>query len=44
MHLRWQDLVGETRIASSDELEQILNRLRGQIAAELEQRRAVLVE
>jgi hypothetical protein len=44
VHLRWQDLAGETRIASLDELEQILNRLRSQIAAELEQRRIVLVD
>jgi hypothetical protein len=44
VHLRWQDLAGETRIASLDELEQILSHLRSQIAAELAQRRIVLVD
>jgi hypothetical protein len=44
IHLRWRELVGEARISSQDELEQLLVRLRGCIAPELEQQKIVIID
>jgi hypothetical protein len=44
IRLRWQELAGAARIASSDELEQVLTRLRAGIAPELERQKIVIIE
>ena len=44
IRLYWQKLAGATRIASSDELERVLTRLRAGIAPELEQQKIVIIE
>ncbi len=44
IHLRWQELAGAARIASSDEMEQVLTRLRAGIAPELERQKIVIIE
>ena len=44
IHLRWRELVGEARISSQDDLEQMLVRLRRCIAPELEQQKIVIIE
>jgi len=44
MHLHWRELVGEARLSSQDDLEQMFTRLRMRIAPELEQRKIVIID
>jgi hypothetical protein len=44
MHLHWQELVGEARLSSQDDLEQMFTRLRMRIAPELEQQKIVIID
>ena len=44
IHLHWQDLVGDARISSQDELEQMLGKIREQITAELEQYKIIIFD
>ena len=44
VHLRWQDLLGTSRISSQDDLEQMLGKLRTSIAPELEQQKIVIID
>lgn len=44
IHLRWQDLLGQVRIGSTDDLEEMLQRARRRIVSELEQQKAIIIE
>ena len=44
IHLHWQALVGNTRIRSQDELDQMLGKLRKSIVPELEQQKIVIID
>lgn len=44
VHLHWQALIGNTRIRSQDELDQMLGRLRKSIAPELDQQKIVIID
>ena len=44
IHLRWQDLLGTSRISSQDDLEQMFGKLRTCIAPELEQQKIVIID
>ena len=44
VHLRWQELLGTSRISSQDDLEQMLGEIRGHITAELEQHKIIIFD
>ena len=44
VHLRWQEVLGPTRIGTQDDLEQVLAKLRVGIAGELEQQKIVIID
>src|SRR5260370_37151189 len=44
MHLHWRELVGEARLSSQDDLEQMGTRLRMRIAPELEQQKIDIIK
>ena len=44
VHLRWQDVAGQARIQTADDLEQLLARVREGVLAVLESDTVVLIE